>query len=158
MKINLVMIVKNEERSLEQCLEQARGLVNEIVIADTGSTDRSVEIARKYGAKVWEYEWKDDFAAARNFALRHSDAEWNLILDADEYLLPCSRGKLERYIYDYSARYGGRWIGSLLRRDFWKEEERKGKKAVLLISQDFFQEGPAILALSTSSRKRQDPF
>ena len=125
MKINLVMIVKNEERSLEQCLEQARGLVNEIVIADTGSTDRSVEIARKYGAKVWEYEWKDDFAAARNFALRHSDAEWNLILDADEYLLPCSRGKLERYIYDYSARYGGRWIGSLLRRDFWKEEERK---------------------------------
>ena len=54
MKINLVMIVKNEERSLEQCLEQARGLVNEIVIADTGSTDRSVEIARKYGAKVWE--------------------------------------------------------------------------------------------------------
>ena len=65
MKINLVMIVKNEERSLEQCLEQARGLVDEIVIADTGSTDRSVEIARKYGAKVWEYEWKDDFAAAR---------------------------------------------------------------------------------------------
>ena len=125
MKINLVMIVKNEERSLEQCLEQARGLVDEIVIADTGSTDRSVEIARKYGAKVWEYEWKDDFAAARNFALRHSDAEWNLILDADEYLLPCSRGKLERQIYDYSARYGGRWIGSLLRRDFWKEEERK---------------------------------
>ena len=51
MKINLVMIVKNEERSLEQCLEQARGLVDEIVIADTGSTDRSVEIARKYGAK-----------------------------------------------------------------------------------------------------------
>ena len=67
MKINLVMIVKNEERSLGQCLEQAGGLVDEIVIADTGSTDRSVEIARKYGAKVWEYGWKDDFAAARNF-------------------------------------------------------------------------------------------
>ena len=58
MKINLVMIVKNEERSLEQCLEQARGLVNEIVIADTGSTDRSVEIARKYGAKVWNMSGK----------------------------------------------------------------------------------------------------
>ena len=51
MKINLVMIVKNEERSLEQCLEQARGLVDEIVIADTGSTDRSVEIARKIWSK-----------------------------------------------------------------------------------------------------------
>ena len=52
MKINLVMIVKNEERSLGQCLEQAGGLVDEIVIADTGSTDRSVEIARK-SVEIW---------------------------------------------------------------------------------------------------------
>ena len=83
MKINLVMIMKNEERSLERCLKQAGGIVDEIIIADTGSTDRSVEIAEKSGAKIWKYEWNDDFAAARNFALEHSDAEWNLILDAD---------------------------------------------------------------------------
>lgn len=124
MKINLVMIIKNEERSLERCLKRAGELVDEIVIADTGSTDRSVEIAETYRAKVWKYEWQDDFAAARNFALGHSDADWNLILDADEYLLPCSREMLERQIRDYSGRYGKHWVGSLLRRDFWKEEGR----------------------------------
>ncbi len=124
MKINLVMIMKNEERSLERCLKQAGGIVDEIIIADTGSTDRSVEIAEKSGAKIWKYEWNDDFAAARNFALEHSDAEWNLILDADEYLLPCRREELERKIQEHSGRYGKRWIGSILRRDFWKEEGR----------------------------------
>ena len=67
MKINLVMIVKNEERSLKRCLEAARNLADEIIITDTGSTDRTVEIAEQMGAKVSYFKWCNDFSAARNF-------------------------------------------------------------------------------------------
>lgn len=98
MKLNLVMIVKNEERSLRKCLKAARGLVDEIIIADTGSTDRTVSIAREMGARVVDFVWINDFGAARNFALEQSDADWNLILDADEYLRPCSRKGLEKLL------------------------------------------------------------
>lgn len=84
MKINLVMIVKNEERTLERCLKAAKPLVDAIIIADTGSTDRTVEIARQMGAAVYPFTWVNDFSAARNFALEKSDGDWNLVLDADE--------------------------------------------------------------------------
>ncbi len=84
MKINLVMIVKDEERTLERCLKAAKPLVDDIIIADTGSTDRTVEIARQMGAAVYPFTWVDDFSAARNFALEKSDGDWNLVLDADE--------------------------------------------------------------------------
>ena len=85
-RLALVMIVKNEERSLARCLESVRGHVDRMIILDTGSTDRTVEIARSFGAEVHHYEWQDDFAAARNAALELSDATWNLVLDADEWI------------------------------------------------------------------------
>lgn len=121
MKINLVMIVKNEERFLEKCLSHVKPLVDEMIIADTGSTDRTKEIACRMGARVLDYRWTGDFSAARNFALKHSDADWNLVLDADEYLYPCRRGELEERIHACSERYPA-WIGSLLRHDFWNGE------------------------------------
>ncbi|TFI59631.1 glycosyltransferase family 2 protein [Sphingomonas parva] len=85
-RLALVMIVKNEERSLARCLESVRKHVDKIIILDTGSTDRTIEIAQSFGAEIHHWEWQDDFAAARNAALAHSDATWNLILDADEWL------------------------------------------------------------------------
>ena len=91
MKINLVMIVKNEARSLKKCLQAAKPLVDRILITDTGSTDKTVEIADMMGAAVSEFTWVDDFSAARNFALDQSDADWNLVLDADEYC-PLKKG------------------------------------------------------------------
>ena len=109
MKINLVMIVKNEERSLRKCLESAKPIVDEIIIADTGSNDRSLEIAREMGAQVFEFSWVNDFSAARNFALSHSDADWNLVLDADEYLRPASRKQLEKILESRK----GMWIGGI---------------------------------------------
>ncbi len=118
MKINLVMIVKNEERSLKRCLEAARNLADEIIITDTGSTDRTVEIAEQMGAKVSYFKWCNDFSAARNFSLEQSDADWNLILDADEYVRPCSRESLEQAI---EARTG-RWIGGITRYDSYHDE------------------------------------
>ncbi|TFI59630.1 glycosyltransferase [Sphingomonas parva] len=85
-RLALVMIVRNEARSLARCLESVRGVVDRIIVLDTGSTDATVEIARSLGAEVHHAPWPNDFAAARNAALDLSDADWNLILDGDEWL------------------------------------------------------------------------
>ncbi len=82
--ISLCMIVKNEERHLAACLESVRAWVDEIVIMDTGSTDKTKEIAKRYNASVYDHEWKNDFAEARNAALSHARNPWLLQLDADE--------------------------------------------------------------------------
>lgn len=78
------MIVKNEATSLQRSLESIRGLVDEIVIADTGSTDGTAELAARFADRLLAFDWRDDFAAARNFVLEHATGEWVLSLDADE--------------------------------------------------------------------------
>lgn len=80
------LIVKNEEQMLAACLESVRDAVDEIVVYDTGSNDRTMQIASEAGATVVEGEWEDSFAAARNAALRHATGEWVLSIDADERL------------------------------------------------------------------------
>jgi glycosyltransferase involved in cell wall biosynthesis len=82
--ISLCMIVKNEERFLAECLASVKDIVDEINIVDTGSTDRTVEIAREFGANVIFREWRNDFAWARNEAIRMATRRWTLVLDADE--------------------------------------------------------------------------
>lgn len=84
--LSVCLIVKNEERFLGQCLESVKGLADQIVVVDTGSTDRTVEIARHYQAEVHSFTWCDDFSAARNAALEHVTGDWVLALDADEEL------------------------------------------------------------------------
>ena len=86
--ISLCMIVKNEERFLEQCLRSIATVVDEICIVDTGSTDRTVEIARAFGARVEQREWRNDFAWARNEAISLATRRWIIMLDADEELKP----------------------------------------------------------------------
>jgi tetratricopeptide (TPR) repeat protein len=81
------LIVKDEEKALPGCLESLRGVVDEIVVYDTGSTDGSVEIAKKAGAKVIEGYWDDDFGRARNASLEHCLGEWILWIDADEHFV-----------------------------------------------------------------------
>ena len=84
MKLSLAMIVKNEESVLGHCLESVQGLVDEIVIVDTGSSDATVEIAEAHGARVFPFAWVNDFALARNYALDRCTGDWLLVLDADE--------------------------------------------------------------------------
>lgn len=84
--VSLCMIVKNEAAVLERCLKSVAPYVREIIIVDTGSNDQSMEIARRFGAKLYEFQWIDDFSAARNESLRHASQPWILHLDADEYL------------------------------------------------------------------------
>ncbi len=82
--ISLCMIVKNEEENLSNALSSVKDYVDEIIIVDTGSTDNTVEIAKLFGAKVYYYQWNDDFASARNEALRHATCDWILSMDADD--------------------------------------------------------------------------
>ncbi len=82
--ISLCMIVKNEEEHLPHALSSVRDAVDEIIIVDTGSTDNTVEIAKSFGAKVYYYEWNNDFASARNEALKYATCDWILSMDADD--------------------------------------------------------------------------
>lgn len=109
------MIVKNESRSLEKCLSLASCLADEIYITDTGSTDDTLEIAKRFHAHISAYEWNQDFSSARNYALSRSVCDWNLVLDADEYLISGTRADLQKFIED-----GGR-VGAIQRHDSYKE-------------------------------------
>ena len=88
MNLTFCIIVKNEEKNLPRCLASVKNVVDEIVVLDTGSTDRTPEIAQEFGAKVHYFEWCNDFAAARNVSLKYVTGDWVLVLDADEYLSP----------------------------------------------------------------------
>lgn len=85
-RLALVMIVRDEAARIARCLDSARALVDDIVVLDTGSRDDTAAIARAHGARVFAFDWCDDFAAARNAALDYSSADWNLVLDADEWI------------------------------------------------------------------------
>ena len=84
--VGLSMIVKNGENTIRPCLESVRGVVEQIVIADTGCTDNTCDIAREFGASIISVPWENDFAKARNAALEPVRTDWVLVLDADEEL------------------------------------------------------------------------
>ncbi len=84
--ITLSMIVRNEERVLAACLESAKPFFTQIVVVDTGSTDSTIEIARSFGAEVYEMEWPESFAIARNESMRHATGGWVFWMDADDTL------------------------------------------------------------------------
>ncbi len=89
--VSLCMIVKDEEEALTRCLESVSGLVEEIVIVDTGSTDKTRDIAAGFTDKVYSFTWIDDFAAARNEAFSHATMDYCMWLDADDVLLESDR-------------------------------------------------------------------
>ncbi|WP_339238550.1 glycosyltransferase [Paenibacillus sp. FSL R5-0517] len=96
-RISLCMIVKDEEELLPHCLASVQGAVDEVIVVDTGSSDRSAEIARQYGAMVVPFEWCDDFAAARNAGLEQASGDWILFLDADETLDRAAREQIRSW-------------------------------------------------------------
>lgn len=82
--VSACMIVKNEQDTLEDCLESIKDWVDEIIIVDTGSTDKTVEIAEKFGAKVFHQKWIEDFSFHRNYSISKATQEWVFVIDADE--------------------------------------------------------------------------
>jgi glycosyltransferase involved in cell wall biosynthesis len=127
MSVTVAMIVKNEERVLARCLESIQGAVDEIVIVDTGSTDATKEVARRYTDHVFDFQWCDDFAAARQFSFDQATSRWVFWLDADDIVhgaasikpgleaLPDDVGLIYwRYIYEHDEAGAPSW-------QFWRE-------------------------------------
>ena len=93
--VSLCMIVKNEEDVLGRCLESAAGLADEIIIVDTGSTDKTREIAERFTNRVYDFTWIDDFAAARNYAFSLAEMDYCMWLDADDVILEADRAAFQ---------------------------------------------------------------
>ena len=84
--VSLCMIVKNEEENLGKCLKSLQGIVDEMIVVDTGSEDRTVDIAKEFGAKVYDFKWTGDFSEARNYSFSLATCDYIYSADADEEL------------------------------------------------------------------------
>ena len=88
------MIVKNEEKVLKRCLDSVKDIVDEIIIVDTGSTDKTKEIAKKYATKILDFKWVDDFSKARNYSFSQATKDYILWLDADDIITKENKKKI----------------------------------------------------------------
>jgi glycosyltransferase involved in cell wall biosynthesis len=102
--LSLCMIVKDESAGLGACLKGVKPLVDEMIIVDSGSTDRTLDIARLFGARTYAFKWSGDFSAARNFSLDRSSSDWILILDADEIIAPQDFDRIRNLIGEHPER------------------------------------------------------
>jgi len=127
------MIIKNEEQYLSDALHRIKDYVDEIIIVDTGSTDKSKEIASKYTNKIYGFEWCDDFAKARNFSISKATNDWILILDADEMVLDFDKNQVERFMDSDNKK---RAVGRIKVINLF-EEENEIKKSIVYISRFF---------------------
>lgn len=103
--ISLCMIAKNEEHCIANAINSVKDLVDEIIVVDTGSTDKTIEIAESLNAKVFNYTWKDDFSEPRNLSISKTTSEWILVLDCDEFIHESSHAKIKELILDKSKCY-----------------------------------------------------
>lgn len=120
-RLSLCVIARDEEANLPRCLGSVEGLVDEVIVTDTGSTDRTVEVAVRAGAKVETFTWCDDFSAAYNHGLDRAAGEWVLVLDADEELAPGCQDDVRR-LTDRGDAFGY----TLMRQDYRGPEVREG--------------------------------
>lgn len=104
MKLSLCVICKNEEEKIGRCISSVKDIVNEVIIVDTGSEDKTIEIAEQLGAKVFQIPWENDFAKAKNFAIEKAKGDWIIFLDADEYFTKESIGRIRGLIKETERR------------------------------------------------------
>ena len=98
MYITQCIIAKNEEDNIGYCLSHLKSVADEQIVVDTGSNDRTVEVAKELGAKLFYFDWIDDFSAARNYALEKAKGDWIVFLDCDEYFTDDSIPLIKGYI------------------------------------------------------------
>ena len=121
--LSLCMIVKNEEQHLTRCLLSAQPAVDEMIIVDTGSTDRTKDIARAFGAKVFDFPWTNDFSEARNYSLSKASGDWILVLDADEVISSLDYAAIEKIIKKKASKPAAY---TLVTRNYTNEVNSKG--------------------------------
>ncbi|MDR0446064.1 MAG: glycosyltransferase family 2 protein [Oscillospiraceae bacterium] len=142
-RLSQCMIVKNEEKNIEQALGWAKNIAFEQIVVDTGSTDRTVELAEKMGAKVYHFEWINDFSAAKNYAIEQARGNWIAFLDADEYFdekdTKLLRGFLDRVESDPRSYPGLNFI-----RCRWINLNDKGEAFVIQEQDRVFRNKPEI--------------
>ena len=109
--VSLTVIAKNEASNLEACIAPVRDIVDEVVVVDTGSTDDTVKIAERLGARVFHFPWQDSFSAARNKAIDHALGDWIFVLDADDRIFPTETPRLRTLF----ASLGDENVGHTLR-------------------------------------------
>ena len=119
--ISLCMITKNASKNLAGCLDSVKGLVDEILITDTGSTDNTKEIASKYTKKISIFKWNDSFADARNWSIKDAQGDWILFLDDDERISPSDHKKVRSLITNELAD-----AYQLIQRNYTKDNKRAG--------------------------------
>jgi glycosyltransferase involved in cell wall biosynthesis/Tfp pilus assembly protein PilF len=130
--VSACMILRDEERDLPRCLASLKGAVDEIVVVDTGSTDRTVEIATAAGARVFHFDWVDDFSAARNESLRHARGDFILWIDGDDELREAQPGALRRLCRDMPDSAWAYWVDVVCPTDEWGEGEATLKQCRIL--------------------------
>ncbi|WP_026486299.1 glycosyltransferase [Caldanaerobius polysaccharolyticus] len=101
--LSLCLITKDEEKNIARCINSVKDIVDEIVVVDTGSKDRTVEIAESFGAKVIHAKWEDDFSKAKNIAIENATSDWILFLDADEEIAKEDVPKIKELMQDDSV-------------------------------------------------------
>lgn len=106
MELSVCIITKNEESNIARCLKSLLPYGPELIVADTGSEDHTIEIARKYQAKVYRFAWCDDFAAAKNFAVSKASYPYVLVLDADEFVEELDPGRLRALLSSHPNEVG----------------------------------------------------
>lgn len=123
MKITACSIVKNEEKNIGRSIESYKSTVDEIIIVDTGSTDNTVEICEKYGAKVLHFKWNDNFSDAKNLAIEHATGDWIIFLDADEWFVPALKRSNVMNIVRQAGHVAEGFIFTMKQIDHSKKEE-----------------------------------
>ena len=106
--ISLCMIMRDNAKTLARCLDSVVGLVNEIIIVDTGSKDNSIDIAKSYNAKVLTDPWQDDFARPRNIGIKQATCQWILVLDPDELVLAKDHDEIRQLTND--KKFAAFWV------------------------------------------------
>ncbi len=125
MKISACYIVKNEEQNLSVSLDSIKNAVDEIIVVDTGSVDKTKEIASAYGAKIYDFFWQDDFSAPRNYAIEQAGGDWIVFLDADDYFVSPS---MVRQAVEDIAHSHPDWDGVLL--EYRNIDKSKGNRLI----------------------------
>ena len=104
MKISACVITKNEEKNIGKWLQEMSAIADEMIVVDTGSTDNTVNMAKRAGAKVYHFKWINDFAAAKNHAIEQATGDWILFLDADEYFSDETKHNVRNLLKEHQAK------------------------------------------------------